>query len=229
MKVRRILELIVKEYQCYVTALMIGINVIVFGLMLAEHPGVDGFAAYDMEHWGAMVSGALEKGEYYRLFTSMFLHFDLKHLGNNMLVLAVIGSSTEWYMGSLSFALVYLLGGLGGNIVSELMYAYDGVNVVSAGASGAVFAVVGALLCVVIFNKGRLENFTTSKVIVFIVLTLYQGVSNTGVDNYAHVGGLITGFIVAVICCIVRRRHDDTSWGDFGGTVEGSGPDMGSF
>ena len=78
----------------------------------------------------------------------------------------------------------------------------------SAGASGAVFAVIGALIYIVIANRGRIENFTTRQLIVMAGLSLYFGMTSTGVDNAAHFGGLISGFILAVLCYrrVYQRR-----------------------
>ena len=207
----------IREYRCFVTVAMIVINVCVFGWLLTQNTGFyEEFNSLFMIQHGAMYTNCIEDGGYYRLFTSMFLHFNLKHLGNNMLVLAAIGSTTEYYMGSFSYGLVYLLGGVGGNVISALIYSGQKQPVVAAGASGAVFAVIGALLCVVILNKGKLENFTTTRVMFFIVLVLYQGMSSQGVDNYAHVGGLITGFLVALVCCLVRGlKHTDSGGSNY--------------
>lgn len=202
---QRMLDIIFKQYKCYVTAALILINVLVFVCMMIESSHFDGFTGRYMAKWGAMVTGAMEDGEYYRLFTAMFLHFDLKHIGNNMLVLAAIGSTLERHMGSIPFALVYIIGGLGGNVISAYMYGQEHANVVAAGASGAVFAVIGGLLCLVIFSKGRLENFTLQRMVIFLFLILYEGAANTGVDNYAHVGGLITGFAVGLAYCLLKR------------------------
>lgn len=205
MAIRKFFDIVFRQYKCYVTALLVLANVAVFGCMWVTSQFPGDFPGAEMIEWGAMYSGCLERGEYYRLIAAMFLHFDLKHLGNNMLVLAAIGSTTERYIGSVSYALVYIAGGIGGNLVSAYLHAQNGANVVAAGASGAVYAVIGGLLCLLVFHRGRLENFTLNRLVIFLVLVLYQGASETGVDNYAHVGGLICGFVVAVICCTAKR------------------------
>lgn len=75
----------------------------------------------------------------------------------------------------------------------------NGKYFISAGASGAVFAVIGALIYIVIANRGRIENFTTRQLIVMAGLSLYFGMTSTGVDNAAHFGGLVSGFILSVL------------------------------
>lgn len=200
---KNLFDLVFKKYKCYATAVFLLINLAVFLWMFLHNAAFDTLYMYDC---GAMTPDSLKKGDYYRLITSMFLHFDLQHLGNNMLMLAAIGSTTERYMGTLSFVLVYLFGGIAGNLFSAWNYTRIGERVVAAGASGAVFAVIGGLLCLVLIHKGKLENFTTKKVMVFIVLILYQGFTTENVDNYAHAGGLAAGFIIGAACMAVKHQ-----------------------
>lgn len=141
----------------------------------------------------------LEEGETYRLFTCMFLHFGIYHIANNMLVLFVLGQRLEPVLGKVKFILVYLLGGLGGNIFSLLMETKKAEYAVSAGASGAVFAVMGAMLYVVIRSRGRIQDISVRQMMIMAGFSLYFGFTSTGVDNAAHVGGLVCGFILAAL------------------------------
>lgn len=158
----------------------------------------------------AMYPEALYNGDFYRLFTSTFMHFGIRHLAGNMLVLCLMGSMLERNLGRLPFLLVYLVSGVGGNVLSALCHLQKGQQVISAGASGSVFGVMGALACLVIMNKGSLlrENLTTQKILVFVGLSLYQGFSSSGVDNFAHVGGVITGALTAMICILIKREFE---------------------
>ena len=99
---------------------------------------------------GAAYTPAIMQGEYYRIFTSMFLHFGPQHLGNNMLVLFVLGGRLERTVGKLKYLLIYLLGGMGGNLLCLFLELDSADFAVSAGASGAVFAVMGAMIYAVI-------------------------------------------------------------------------------
>ena len=72
-------------------------------------------------------------------------------------------------------------------------------NVVSAGASGAIFAVIGAMIYILLINKGRMENFTARRLIFMAALSLYLGVTSVGIDNMAHFGGLIFGFLLGIL------------------------------
>ena len=103
----------------------------------------------------------IEGGEYYRLFTCMFLHFGIEHLLNNMLVLFVLGSRLERVIGKIwNPLIIYIVGGLLGNVISVLVELKSMDFAVSAGASGAVFAVMGAMIYIVIRNKGWLGDLS---------------------------------------------------------------------
>lgn len=141
----------------------------------------------------------IEDREYYRLFTSMFMHFGINHIANNMLVLFVMGGYLERALGKVKYLILYLLSGVGANVVSTIYYYNSKGNAVAAGASGAVFAVVGALFGVILLNRGYLEDLSHRQIGIMIALTLYHGFSSGGVDNAAHVGGLILGFLMAIL------------------------------
>ena len=155
--------------------------------------------AFMMEH-GAMYVPYLMNGErYYTLITSMFLHFGFSHLMNNMVMLLVIGYSLEPEIGKIRFLLIYLGSGLMGNLVSAWFDVSQGSYAVSAGASGAIFGIVGALLYVAIRNHGRVGEISTRGLVLMAGLSLYYGFTAQGVDNAAHIGGLVSGFLLAVL------------------------------
>ena len=137
---------------------------------------------------------------------SMFLHFGIEHLINNMLVLFVLGSRLERVIGKLRFIVIYLAGGMTGSVLSLVWDLRQGEYAVSAGASGAVFAVMGAMIYVVIRNKGRLEDLSVRQILVMAVFSLYFGFASSGVDNAAHTGGLAAGFLLAVFCYHRRKK-----------------------
>lgn len=155
--------------------------------------------AFMMQH-GAMYVPYLMNGErYYTLITSMFLHFGFSHLMNNMVMLLVIGYSLEPEIGKIRFLLIYLGSGLMGNLVSAWFDVSQGSYAVSAGASGAIFGIVGALLYVAIRNHGRVGEISTRGLVLMAGLSLYYGFTAQGVDNTAHIGGLVSGFLLAVL------------------------------
>ena len=138
-------------------------------------------------------------GEYYRLLTYMFLHSSIEHLANNMLVLFFLGDNLERAAGKWKFLIMYFGSGFIAGVVSMSYNMYNDFNVISIGASGAIFGVVGAMVFIVLKNKGRLENISARQMILFVLFSLYGGLTSQGVDNAAHIGGLIAGFILAAI------------------------------
>ncbi len=160
----------------------------------------------------------LKEGQYYRILTSMFLHADLSHLFNNMLVLLFVGYHLEHAVGKVKYLIIYIGGGIlagfasiGYNMWEEYNRMTEGTTI-SIGASGAIFGVVGAMLLIVIVNRGRLEEISTRQMIVFVVLSLYSGIANTRIDQAAHVGGFVAGFVLAAL--IYRRPVKNLSGGE---------------
>lgn len=157
--------------------------------------------------WRSYTPMIIEGGEYYRLFTCMFLHFGIEHLLNNMLVLFVLGSRLERVIGKIKFLIIYLVGGLLGNVISVLVELKSMDFAVSAGASGAVFAVMGAMIYIVVRNKGWLGDLSARQILVMAFFSLYYGFTSTGVDNTAHVAGLVCGMIISILLYHPRGRR----------------------
>ena len=187
-----------------VTILLIVLNILVF--LAVEMTGSSQDVFHMLNCGASYTSLVRDQGETYRLFTSMFLHFGISHLANNMLVLFVLGSRLERVTGKVRFLIIYLLGGLAGNILSMLMELSSREYAVSAGASGAVFAVMGAMIYVVVRNRGWLEDLSMRQILVMAIFSLYFGLTSSGVDNAAHIGGMISGLLLAVILYHPRKR-----------------------
>ena len=152
----------------------------------------------------------VEGHEYWRLLTCMFLHFGVRHLFNNMLVLAFVGDRLEKSAGKVRYMIIYFGGGLLSSLASVGFEYWSGDFYVSAGASGAIFAVVGAVAWIVIRDRGQFQEISMFQIIMFILFSIYLGFQNGGVDNAAHVGGLISGFALGFLICrrkIYRRRQ----------------------
>ena len=162
--------------------------------------------ARTMIRYGALyIPLAIGNNEYYRLVTAVFMHFGIHHLVNNMLVLFVLGDKLERAMGKVRYLLLYLISGVGANVVSEIVYMYTSPNGVSAGAFGAIFGVVGGMIYVVIANRGRLENLNTRQIVLMAIFSLYLGYINTGTNNTAHLSGILIGLLMAAL--LYRRRE----------------------
>lgn len=191
-----------------VNTILVLINVIVFCVLSflgdVNNPGF-------MMKYGAMDwLDVVEKGQYYRLFTSMFLHFGADHLLQNMLILLVIGCRLERITGKLKYLIIYIGSGLTGAVASLVFTLAADQNTVSAGASGAIFGIMGGLLCCILTDviqkkRHRVEEIGLTGMIFMVCSALSYGFFATGVDNAAHIGGVVGGFILTYIfTCITR-------------------------
>ena len=153
-----------------------------------------------MLRFGACYEPLIAEGhEYWRLFTACFMHFGMAHLVNNMLVLLALGDAVEPELGHMRYLFCYLLCGIGGNIFSTWYNLSIGEYVISAGASGAVFGVMGMLLWMVVRQGGAFSGMPLNRLILSIVLSIYLGTVDGGVDVAAHVGGLICGLALCML------------------------------
>jgi rhomboid protease GluP len=189
-----------------VTAGVVIINTLVY--LILEWQGNTESTAFMMER-GAVWPPYVEQGEYWRLLTATFMHFGFEHILNNMLILICAGQILEGALGHVKFAVLYLLAGVGGSTLSYLQMLHSGDYAVAAGASGAIFGVIGGLLWVVIRHRGRYEGMTGKGMVFMIAISLYYGVASGGVDNWGHVGGLLMGFLLCVILYRKRRKAVD--------------------
>jgi rhomboid protease GluP len=188
----------------HITILLVVINVIVFFVL--SFGGMTEDALYMLEHGAMYAPYVVEYGEYYRMFTCMFLHFGFSHLLNNMVTLLIYGKNLEPAIGKIKFLLIYFLSGLGGNLFSLLGESITDQHAVSAGASGAIFGLTGALLALTILSRKRVGQVNTREMIIMIALSLYIGFTSEGVDNLAHVGGLAFGFLITVLMVGIPKK-----------------------
>ena len=184
----------------FVSVALVAVNIVVF--LACEFAGNTIYAAGRLTAYDV-----LHKGEYGRLLWAMFLHGDIGHLFNNMLLVYFLGAMLEQEVGHVRYAVVYFLSGLGGNILSLWGKILTGNPAGSIGASGAVFGLDGLLLALVLFSGRRMENVSMPRVLVMIAYSLYSGFTGANIDNAAHVGGLITGFLTGIVCCLLMRRR----------------------
>lgn len=196
----------------YVNNALIIVNVLV--LLCFEVIGDTENAMFMKMHGAVYEPLVVSGGEYYRLLTAMFLHFGASHLVNNMLVLFVLGEKLEQALGHVKYFIFYITSGIMANLVSLAVHLGQGCESVSAGASGAIFGVVGGLVYVIAVNHGQLDGLTNRQMGFMILLTLYHGYTATGIDNWAHIGGLFSGFI---LCILLYRRKRDAEVFDMAG------------
>ena len=176
---------------------IVAANVIVFFVLdiMGDTEGAV-FMAY---HGASFAPWVVENGEYYRLFTCMFLHFGIQHLFNNMLCLLFLGDLLEKLAGKWRYLVIYFAGGLGSSAASVYYDLRTENYAVSAGASGAIFAVIGALVFLAVINRGSIPSVSRRRLYLMAALSVFQGFSSQGVDNVAHVAGFILGFLLGAV------------------------------
>lgn len=136
----------------------------------------------------------IRNGEFYRLITSAFLHADIFHLLFNCYALYVIGNQIESFMGRTKFLIIYLFSALTGSLLSMVFLG----NGISIGASGAIFGLMGSLLYFGYYYRVYLGNVVKSQILPLIIVNLVLGFVNKGIDNAAHIGGLIGGIVITM-------------------------------
>lgn len=196
------------EYQAdkpTVTYSLIGINIAVFLLLFA------GSFFYRISYGGLLIIGSkiseyIVNGQYWRLFTPIFLHADPLHLLVNCYSLYILGQDVERIFGHAKFLIIYLVAGILGNVASFSMFHSPGVQ--GVGASGAIFGLLGAVLYYGLENPKIFKKYFGFNVIATIILNVIIGFSLAGIiDNFAHLGGLIGGFLTAGVTRV--KAHPD--------------------
>lgn len=185
--------------QPIVSGALVIVNVIVFIVCMFTGNRLYGLGELDR-------ISVLVNGEYGRIIWSMFLHADTNHLFSNMIILFFLGAMIEKEIGHIRYAVLYFLSGIGGGLMSLLFKVMTNSMAASVGASGAVFGLDGVLLAMVLLWNDRLPNVTPVRVVLMVVLSLYSGFTGGNVDNAAHVGGLLVGFLGGCVICIFQRR-----------------------
>ena len=201
----------IRRYLTPVNTVIVLLCIIVFSVesVLYYLTGEDSIGRFGELGWKQV----LENRDYYRVLTYMFLHGSLPHLFSNMIVLMFVGSTVEKIIGSGKYLINYICSGFAAGLASVYynVWLYNKTiasaksYTVSVGASGAIFGTVGALFLIVLINKGRVEGISTRRMIMFIVLSLYEGFTASGIDNAAHVAGLLFGIVSALILYDRRR------------------------
>lgn len=190
----------------FITPIIIDLNIMIFIIMAFSGLGFISFKAVDLLSWGANYKPFTTNGEWWRLLTNTFLHGGIMHLLANMYALLFVGIFLEPRLGKTKFAITYLTTGILASIASLLWHDAT----VSIGASGAIFGLYGvflALLLTRVYPKEFSKPFLLST-LIFVGFNLLMGLSG-GIDNAAHVGGLISGFIIGLILYPGLKRHSE--------------------
>ncbi|MGM9876026.1 MAG: rhomboid family intramembrane serine protease [Bacilli bacterium] len=145
--------------------------------------------------FGANLDVLVKNGEYYRLFTSIFLHIGIMHLLCNMYSLYIIGREVESLFGKVKYIIIFILSGIFGSILS-IAFSH---NVISAGASGAIFGLLGALLYFGMHYRTYLGEALVRSIIPILIINLIIGFLSPGIDMAAHIGGFVGGILVSMM------------------------------
>lgn len=172
-----------------VTYTLIALNAVIFAVCAVQAQSLTDLRYSSWMGYGALISGHGFDNEYWRLLTSGFLHWSVIHVAVNMFTLYIIGADLERIFGSARYIAVYLIGLVGG---SAFVMAFEHDNTATAGASGALYGLMGALLVVVLRIKAP-----PGTVIAMIVINLVISVTIPGISLLGHLGGLVFGAAAA--------------------------------
>ena len=175
--------------------------------MTLSGASISGGTGVQLIRWGANYGPLTLAGEWWRLLTSTFVHIGIVHLGINMWCLWNLGRLTELHLGRLQFALVYIASGVLASLASLAWHP----NILSAGASGAIFGIAGALISTLrlgAVSLGRDEiKQQLNSLLPFCVYNLIIGAVVPGIDNAAHIGGLVAGLVLGAFLAMLARQR----------------------
>jgi membrane associated rhomboid family serine protease len=199
----------------FITNILIAINALVFLISLllsvTQGAGIQQLLGADpniLVAMGAQVNLLVGQGQVWRIFTAMWLHLNILHIGLNMLSLFFVGTAIEVFYGKWRYLTIYLLSGIIGGIVS---YFVEGPDFIAVGASGAIFGVFGALGVFYFVNRRALGRYGTGAItnwVFWLGLNLVFGFSDPNIGIVDHIGGLVAGMVIAAILIprLERRR-----------------------
>lgn len=173
----------------YISHILIAVNSIIFLIMYFIDRS---FSVYTLIEFGAKYNPMIATGQYYRLFTAMFLHSGITHLLFNMYALNILGPNIELLFGKIKFVIIYLVAGLFGSLGSFIF-----TDAVSVGASGAIFGLFGVYVYLYVKNPKIFYMKEFMNLVTLIAVNLVLGLVFPNIDNWAHIWGLIGGFVIS--------------------------------
>ena len=196
-------ELLKNKKLPYATILLVVLNVIWFAVESAHG---DSEEAYLGILYGAQFTPLVMSGQSWRLFTALFVHFGSSHIYGNMIALLIIGITLERLIGPIRFLVIYLSSGVMANVVTIVIELgmKSGDYIVSAGASGAIFGILGALAATAVVDKKKTFTSIEPVGVIIALVFLFFNSMGEGVDVGAHFFGIIFGFLFGYI----TRDHD---------------------
>lgn len=182
-----------------ITFLLLYINIIIFFYIEFNGGSTN---VETLIQFGAKFNPAILEGEWWRIATSMFLHIGFLHLLMNMVALYYLGTVVERIFGSLRFVYIYFLAGIAGGLTS---FAFN--ISVAAGASGAIFGLLGALLFFGTIYRDLFKQTMGKNLIIILLLNIVLGFAIPQIDMGAHLGGLIGGYLASAIVFVPQQRR----------------------
>lgn len=200
-KKNKVMEKIFSSKKPVITYLLIGICLLMFFVTAG------GYDSSKLLFFGANYGGFVRDGEIWRLITSMFLHAGIVHIFFNMYSLYIVGRQIEDFFGKWKYLVIYLLSGICGCLLSI------GFNseVLSVGASGAIFGLFGALLYFGYNYRGYIGTIVRSQILPIVGYNLIIGFFVPGIDVMAHIGGLIAGILTANMLGTIESKNYNLS------------------
>jgi membrane associated rhomboid family serine protease/Flp pilus assembly protein TadD len=198
-----------RESAIGLTQIILGINIVIFAAMLYASDSITGdFTAGLIIHFGANVGVYTLSGQWWRLLTYMFLHGGYVHIAMNMWALWNIGHLCESLYGRWTYVAVYLITGVAGGLASVAWNP----QVLSVGASGALFGIMGALIASFALGEFSLSTVPIRSVLSSLIFwagfSLFFGSLSPGIDNACHVGGLVSGLILGALIARIAPQED---------------------
>lgn len=185
-------EEIFKPKKILINYILLGLNIIMF-ILEYIYPNIIEVLILNPD--------AVKTGEYYRLFTSLFLHGNIIHLLSNMYALYIIGNQIETFLGKWKYLVIYLFSGLTASLLSCIS------PFLSLGSSGAIFGLLGALLVFGYYYRLYFGNVILKETIPVVIVNLLIGFSFTNINNAAHIGGLIGGTFITIALGVNHKQE----------------------
>lgn len=197
-------NLLIPSRKFYGLPLLLGVNLLVFVAMVVSGLGFVSFETEDLVRWGANYGPLIHGTGVLRLISSQFVHAGIMHLANNMYGLLIVGAYLLPVAMNGRLIVCYLVAGLGASLTSQWIHP----DVPSVGASGALFGLCGVLVVLLLLRDPRLSAARVPMLVnmaIFVGLNLVIGAATPGIDNAAHVGGLISGLVIGVVLYVRDR------------------------
>lgn len=197
------LKFLIPEGDHYATSILLDINILIFLLMIFSGVHIISPNGMELLEWGANRRSETTSGDWWRLVSSMFLHGGFIHLFLNIYGLLIAALFVEPIFGRIKYFILYFTSGICGSLAS--IYWYE--NTISVGASGAIFGLYGAILGLLLTNAFPKDGKKGILIFIcpYVVINLLYGLTG-GIDNAAHIGGLISGAVLGIILYLIDNK-----------------------